>query len=108
MKCLDCPLYDDSFCLITGDFIDYDGGCRRAKKFILSQNKGELRQKMDKYYTEGKKEMDWFTLKDRIALITEYGFYCEDATKEKCEDCLAKDYCNYYKDYIAEEGVSDD
>lgn len=63
---------------------------------------------MDKYYTEGKKEMDWFTLKDRIALITECGFYCEDATKEKCEDCLAKDYCDYYKDYIDEEGASDE
>ena len=62
---------------------------------------------MDKYYTEGKKEMDWFTLKDRIALITECGFYCEDATKEKCEDCLAIDYCDYYKDYIEEEGASD-
>ena len=52
MKCLDCPLYDDCFCLITGDFIDYDGGCRRAKKFILSQNKGELRQKLQEKLLE--------------------------------------------------------
>lgn len=53
MKCLDCPLNYDSFCLITGDYIiNYDGGCRRAKKFILSQNKGELRQKLEEKLLE--------------------------------------------------------
>lgn len=52
MKCLDCPLNYDSFCLITGDYINYDGNCRRTNKFILSQNKGELRQKLEEKLLE--------------------------------------------------------
>lgn len=49
---------------------------------------------MDKYYVEGKTEMDWFNPKDRIALVKECGFYCEDPIAECCESCPAKEFCD--------------
>ena len=48
---------------------------------------------MDKYYAEGKTGMDWSDPKDRIALVKECGFYCEDPIAEYCESCPAKDFC---------------
>jgi hypothetical protein len=49
---------------------------------------------MDKYYAEGKTEMDWSDPKDRIALVKECGFYCEEPIAEDCKDCPAKDFCD--------------
>ena len=51
---------------------------------------------MDKYYVEGKKEMDWFNSKDRIALVKDCNFTCGDDYKDDCETCSAKEYCDYY------------
>lgn len=64
----------------------------------------EVRRKpqMDKYYVEGKKEMDWFNPNDRIALVKECGFYCEYIEPEWCEKCPAKEYCDQYQDYMVE------
>ena len=55
MKCIDCPLcvgdqgyYGDDcdiYCLITGDYADIEGGCRRTNKFILSQSPQRLKEK---------------------------------------------------------------
>ena len=60
---------------------------------------------MDKYYTEGKEEMDWSNSKDRIALVKDCGFECDRDywEREDCDTCPAKDYCDRYKDCIAEE-----
>ena len=54
MKCIDCPLcvsskgyYDDDcdiYCLVTGDYVDSEGGCRRTNKFILSQSPQKLKE----------------------------------------------------------------
>lgn len=62
----------------------------------------EVRRKpnLDKYYKEGKKEMDWYNDADRLALVKECGFYCEDMDIEDCEDCPAKEYCGHYKDEL--------
>ena len=49
---------------------------------------------MDKYYVEGKTEMEWSDPKDRIALVKECGFYCEDPIAEECKDCSAKEFCD--------------
>lgn len=49
---------------------------------------------MDKYYVDGKSEMDWFNPKDRIALVKECGFYCEEPIAECCKSCPAKDFCD--------------
>lgn len=62
-------------------------------------------KQMDKYYVEGKKSMDWFNSKDRIALVKDCGFVCDRDfwEKEDCENCPAKEYCDNYKDYLTEK-----
>lgn len=41
--------------------------------------------------------------KDRLALVKERGFSCvDDCFGEFCEDCLSKEYCNRYDEYIEE------
>ena len=66
----------------------------------------EVRRKpqIDKYYTEGKREMDWYNSKDRIALVKDCGFYCDTdyLEKEDCETCPAKEYCDQYKEMAGE------
>ena len=64
------------------------------------------RPQMDKYYTEGKKEMDWLNSKDRIALVKDCGFVCDCDywEQEDCDTCPAKEYCDTYKDHISEKG----
>ncbi len=58
--------------------------------------------KCDKYYTEGKIEMDWNNSEDRLALVKEYDFRCEYIEGDDCEDCPAKDYCGLYEEWIEE------
>ena len=64
----------------------------------------EVRRKpqMDKYYKDGKKEMDWFNSKDRVALVRDSNFRCSDEAFdiENCEYCPAKEYCYYYENYL--------
>lgn len=50
---------------------------------------------LDKYYSDGRVEMDWDNPEDRIALVKECGFRCSDDTLEHidCSDCPAKEYC---------------
>ena len=56
---------------------------------------------IDKYYTDGKRCMDWDNQQDRLALVKECGFSCSDECfGEFCEDCLSKDYCDRYDEYI--------
>lgn len=54
--------------------------------------------KIDKYYKDGKIEMEWGIPKDRIALVKELGFECEEIDLNICEECSAKEYCDKYKD----------
>lgn len=61
----------------------------------------------DKYYQDGKTELDWFNDSDRIALVKECGFTCDwDIIEMKeCVDCAAKEYCDQYKDLMQETRV---
>lgn len=58
---------------------------------------------MDRYYTDGKKEMSWFKAADRIALVKDCGFRCDyDAFDVgDCLVCPAKEYCAAYKDQMS-------
>ena len=64
---------------------------------------------LDKYYVDGKKELDWEIPKDRIALVKECGFVCDldYFMAEDCDCCSAKEYCDRYKDYVAEKDGAD-
>ena len=68
------------------------------------------RPQLDKYYTKGKKEMDWYNSKDRIALVRDGGFVCdyEYWEREDCDTCPAKEYCDTYQDLISEKGGEGD
>lgn len=59
---------------------------------------------LDKYYEDGKKEMDWVNAKDRIALVKDGGFVCDpDCWEwEDCENCPANRYCDKYQDKLLE------
>lgn len=56
--------------------------------------------KADKYYKDGKTELDWYNPKDRIIFVKELGFNCNDIDLYICERCSAKEYCDTYKDEI--------
>ena len=58
----------------------------------------------DQYYKDGKMELDWENQVDRIALVKECGFHCDPDyfDWEDCSVCSAKEYCDYYKDRLAE------
>ena len=62
------------------------------------------RPALDKYYVDGKKEMDWFNFKDRIALVKDGGFSCDPVywEPEDCDNCPAREYCDRYQDRIQE------
>lgn len=55
---------------------------------------------MDKYYKDGKTEMDWENPDDRFILVKEFGWYCVDSVIPLCEKCSAKDYCCGYQDFL--------
>lgn len=61
---------------------------------------------MDKYYTQGKKEMDWYNAKDRIALVKDCGFSCIPDAFDllDCKTCPAVDYCDRCQDFLVEKG----
>lgn len=54
----------------------------------------------DKYYKDGKRELDWFNPEDRLVLVKECGFMCDfDAfQRNDCTVCSAKAYCDRYTD----------
>lgn len=59
---------------------------------------------MDKFYTDGKRELDWEDSQDRIALVKYCGFSCCDDCFDidDCGICPAKEYCDRYSDYEEE------
>ena len=57
---------------------------------------------IDKYYKDGKIEMDWYNPHDRIILVKECGFQCESIEYADCEDCSAREFCDLYNDYVEE------
>ena len=54
----------------------------------------------DKYYKDGKRELDWLNPEDRLVLVKECGFMCDyDAFQlEDCTVCSAKAFCDRYTD----------
>lgn len=60
---------------------------------------------MDKYYTSGKIEMDWYDDKDRIALVKHCSFQCADECECELEECPAYKMCGRYE--VEREAVED-
>ena len=49
--------------------------------------------------------MNWFKDEDRIAMVRHLGVQCDDAYREDCEVCCAKEWCSKYEELKEEEGV---
>lgn len=64
-------------------------------------------KEMDKYYT-GKCGMDWHDEDDRIAMVKEMGFYCDDEGFDptECKTCTANKFCSKYQDWLDEYAAS--
>lgn len=76
--------------------------CEDAKFCDIEANR--LPQ-IDKYYAEGKTEMDWFNPKDRVVLVRDCGFVCDIDywEPEDCETCSAKQYCDKYEEFVGDD-----
>ena len=64
------------------------------------------RPALDKYYN-GRREMDWCNMDDRVAMVKEAGFICSDevgVTLSECEECPAHQWCDKYES-LKEEGA---
>ena len=47
--------------------------------------------------------MNWFKDEDRIAMVRHLGVKCDDAYREDCEVCCAKEWCSKYEEYQEED-----
>ena len=58
----------------------------------------------DKYY-RGNFRMDWDDQNDRLAMVRDGGYYCNEAAfyPDDCAKCCSKDYCSRYEEYLDEE-----
>lgn len=58
------------------------------------------RPSLDKYYKEGRNEMDWCNMDDRIAMVRDAGFECGyevDVTVDECKACDAHEWCDRFE-----------
>lgn len=65
---------------------------------------------LDGFY-KGKAEMDWYDPDDRLAMVKEAGYMCDDDgfDPDECERCSAQEYCAKWEEYAEEqEEVSGD
>ena len=53
--------------------------------------------------------MEWDNTADRLAMIKDAGFYCDEDSfaPSECEECIGRDYCSRYEEYLAEEQAGD-
>jgi hypothetical protein len=58
-------------------------------------------KRLDKYYKQDKKYLDWYIDEDRLTLVKVGGFTCEETSFE-CDTCIARKYCDTIKDYLNE------
>lgn len=58
---------------------------------------------LDKYYKDGKYEMDWNNPNDRLVLVKECGFHCGEDYRDDCKNCSAKEFCEKYQIYLESE-----
>lgn len=54
---------------------------------------------LDKYAGDKPYVMDFAIDEDRLIMVRDAGFRCYEPGYEDCEKCVAKDYCEVYKDH---------
>lgn len=63
---------------------------------------------LDKYADHNPYVMDFDIDEDRLIMVRDAGFRCIEPEYEDCEKCVAKDYCEVYKDERTLEYVDQD
>ena len=68
----------------------------------FTQLKARRIPSLDKYYRKGHWYMDWYNNEDKIALVKEAGYQCDDDSFDPvgCSKCCAKDFCSKYEVYM--------
>ncbi len=51
----------------------------------------------DKYYRDGKTDLDWYEPEDRLVLVKDFGFPCDPNWMRDCTNCSAQEYCDTYQ-----------
>ena len=76
--------------------------CESCEESDFCDLNAKRNPQIDKYYTGGKRKMDWCNQKDRLALVKECDFVCDDECfdSKECEKCIAKKYCGRYEEYL--------
>ena len=46
--------------------------------------------------------MDWCKDEDRLPMVRDAGFCCNEVNRELCEKCCAKEWCSEYEEYDEE------
>ena len=46
--------------------------------------------------------MNWYDTLDRLDLVSKANFRCEEPDRDECAECVAKDECEDYQDFLAE------
>ena len=89
-----------SYALGTDEFPYYD--------YDFTQLRATRAKWADKHY-RGKHEMDWYNPQDRIAMVKEGGFICDDDSfdPDECKECCAHELCDKYEDYLEEERLDE-
>ena len=87
-KAIYTAMHDTDFSLDGCDYIDL-----RARR----------RPVLDKYY-HGRSAMDWNNEGDRLAMVRDAGYVCDDDSfdPDECARCVGKDYCSKYEEYQEE------
>ena len=74
----------------SDEFDKYDWDFTQLKATRIPQ--------LDKYY-RGYTRMDWDNMEERVAMVKEAGYQCDDdyADLDECKNCDAKEYCEEYE-----------
>lgn len=81
-----------SICLHDDNFGDYEYTELCARRF----------QEYDKYYDGNHKVNFWEDEEHRIILVRDFGWSCIDGIDTYCDDCPAKEWCEFWEE-VSEE-----
>ena len=77
-----------SICLYDENFEEYEYTELCARRF----------QEYDKYYDGKRKVNFWEDEEHRIILVRDFGWSCIDGIDTYCDDCPAKEWCEFWKE----------
>lgn len=77
--------------------VQYDEG---LQDYCYNEVRATRMPQLDKYAGDKPYVMDFDIDEDRLIMVRDAGFRCLEPEYEDCEKCVAKDYCEVYKDHL--------